>query len=78
MTKAEAMLERPAAINADIEELRDREIDERVMDEDVPSKHGPSSARDEPIASSGNALQYRYNSSMSHLEEKPPSQLVIS
>ena len=58
MTKAEAMMERRALINADIEDLRDREMDDRAMDEDVPSKHHrPLSARDEPIASSGNELQ---------------------
>ena len=57
-------------------------MDDRVMDEDVLSKHhGPLSAREEQIASSGNELQYRYgnfNTSMSHLEEKPPSRMVIS
>ena len=58
MTKAEAMMERPAAINADIEDLRDREMEDRAMDGDVLSKqHRPLSARDEPVASSGNELQ---------------------
>ena len=58
MTKADATMERPAPINADIEDLRDREMEDRAMDEDVLSKHQrPLSARDEPIASSGNELQ---------------------
>ena len=51
-------MERPAPINADIEDLRDREMEDRAMDDEVLSKQQrPLSARDEPVASSGNELQ---------------------